>query len=136
MAISLRTVALDTPIPAPRATVFDPTGWPVSTYSSINALRMAALRSSMALPSFYRPRGARRDAVAPLSRTNGPSTGVLQQPGRGLVGQKPAPGGEDDAVVAMLGQTVGDEPVRLRTGGETLAGAEGQHGRLSLLLGA
>jgi hypothetical protein len=42
-------VALETPSAAPRATVVDPTGWPVSTYSSIRALRMAALRSSMAL---------------------------------------------------------------------------------------
>src|SRR5437016_7860480 len=101
MAISLRTVALDTPSPAPRATVFEPTGWPVSTYSSINALRMAALRSSMALP----PKS--NDPRGPDGMLNGRSAGGMgeQEPGGGLVGQETAGRGEDDTITVALGET-------------------------------
>src|SRR2546421_975279 len=48
--MSLRTVALDTPRFRVRATRCDPTGWAVSTYSSTTARRIAALRSSIAIP--------------------------------------------------------------------------------------
>ncbi len=44
--MSLRTVAADTPSPAVLVTVWEPTGWAVSTYCSTMARRMAALRSS------------------------------------------------------------------------------------------
>src|SRR3982751_2989820 len=101
MAISLRTVALDTPSSAPRATVAEPTGCPVSTYSSISALRMAALRSSMALP----PKST--DPGVP----NGRSAGGMdsEEAGGGLVGQEPPGRDEDDPSAPALGQPVGHQ---------------------------
>jgi hypothetical protein len=48
-AISLRTVAGDTPIPEAEAMWEDPTGCAVAMYSCTTALRIAVLRSSSML---------------------------------------------------------------------------------------
>src|SRR4051794_16228958 len=97
--------ALETPSSAPRGAGGGPTGWPVSMYSSISARRMAALRSSM----FTSPDST--DAGAAGGMLDRPSAGRMdsQEPGGGLVGQEATRGGEDHAVAAALGQTVGDE---------------------------
>src|SRR5918999_6102399 len=96
MAISLRMVALDTPSAAPRATVLEPTGCPVSMYSSISALRMAALRSSMALPRSLPIRGCgtalrrgRRANLPGMLRALSGKRGGAEEAGGGLVGEEP-----------------------------------------------
>src|SRR5262249_2748554 len=56
--MSLRMVALLTPRPLERATVWDPTGCAVSTYSSTIARRIEAFRSSSSSWSVTVPPGA------------------------------------------------------------------------------
>src|SRR5680860_527481 len=65
--MALRTVALETPRRREVATVWDPTGWAVSTYSSTIARRISAFRDSIMPRSLTAGRGTRPAGARSLS---------------------------------------------------------------------
>ena len=115
--MSLRIVALLTPRPLERATVCDPTGCAVSTYSSTIARRIEAFRSSSSAWSVTVPPGGvvpgcrrrGRDWQSIVSSANSGFGAVAQDPERHFGGQEPTAGREHGRAVGVVSRPSGFE---------------------------